>query len=204
MQCPNCGSWVNEGEMFCGECGTRVRTGPPMPAGIQPLPLSPPKKGLGTGAKIAVVAILVLLLAVVVLIAFSVLGCGGCCLYFGQDAPIEIALAYPQTVRVGEKFTMQVKLRNMADGTTPLQDLGLDDSLMAGVTVVDSNPPIQRRDHIPTGVTTFWYYIDIPPGETVTITLHMQAIKVGTYKGDLTAFSDPGSKRAEWQITVTP
>lgn len=204
MQCPNCGAGVNEGETFCGECGTRVRVEPPLPPGIHPLPPSPPKSGLGPAAKIVIVALVLLLLAVGVIFAFSVLGCGGCCLYFGQEAPLEIALDYPATVKVGQTFTMRVALRNTASGTTRLLDLGLDDSLMAGVKVLRSDPPIQRQDHLPTGIATFWYYIDIPAGETTTITLHLQALKAGIYTGDLTAFSDPGSKRAEVRIAVTP
>jgi hypothetical protein len=190
--------------MFCGECGTRVQAEAPLPPGIQPLSPPTPKRGLGTAGKIAIVVILLLVLGVVAVIAFSVLGCGGCCLYFGQDAPLEITLDYPQTVKMGEKFTLRVTLRNTADGTTPLQDLGFDDSLMEGMMVLSSEPPIQRQDHLPTGVTTFWYYIDIPPGETTTITLQMQAVKVGNYEGTFTAFSDPGSKTTQMRFTVTP
>ncbi len=204
MQCPNCGAWVDDGEMFCGECGTRVRVEPPLPTGIQPLPPSPPRGGAGTAAKIAIVVVTLSLLAAGAVFAFSVLGCGGCCLYFSQEAPLEIALDYPDAVRVGQTFTVRVTLHNTASGTTPLQDLGFDDSLLAGVTVLGSEPPIQRRDHLPTGVSTFWYYIDIPAGETMTITLQMQALTVGTYTGDLTVFSDPGSKITKMQFTVMP
>jgi len=203
MQCPNCGSWVNEGEMFCGECGMRVQVEAPLPPGIQPLSQPAPKRGLGTVAKVVIVVILLLVLVVGAAIMFSLLGCGGCCFYFGQEAPLEITLDYPQTVKVSEEFTLRVTLRNVGDGNVPIDGLWFDDALLEGVTVVRSDPPFRGRTPL-FDATSFKYEINIPPGETTTVTFQMQAIKIGEYEGSFTASSDPGSKATRMRIVVQP
>ncbi|MBU1879221.1 MAG: hypothetical protein KJ734_09760, partial [Chloroflexi bacterium] len=106
--------------------------------------------------------------------------------------------------RVGQEFTLRITLRNTATGITPLQDIGLDDSLLEGLTVVRSDPPYERQDHLPTGVTTYWYYMDIPPEGSTSITLYLRADRAGTFQGDFTAFSDPGSRTTPISLTITP
>ena len=203
MQCPNCGTWVNDGEMYCGQCGTRVQVVPPMPPGIQPLPRSAAKGGLGTGGKIAIVVVIVLLLGVGALLVFSLLGCGGCCFYFGQDAPLEIALDYPRTVKVGQTFTLRAVIHNTSDKSVPINSLRFDDALLKGVSVRSSEPPFQGQSSLFTA-TSFQYAFSISPGKVATVTFQMQAVNAGSYEGDFTASSDPGSKITPMRLTVTP
>lgn len=201
MQCPNCGSPVDQMEMFCGQCGVQVRTEPPLPTGIQPLAPSPARSGLGTGAKVALVAVLLLLLAAVAACASSVLGCGGCCFFFSQEPPIEVALDYPQTVQVGQEFALQVTLRNVGDGNVPIDGVWFDDALLKGMTVLSSEPPFQgQRDLF--SATSFLYDASIPPGGTMRFAFRLRATSAGEHVGKITASSDPGSKATEMRIVV--
>lgn len=72
MQCPACGSPLNQGDVFCGGCGADVRavTAQPAPAPVSAYPApsqsAPPKRGLSAGAIIGIVAGVLLLGGVLV------------------------------------------------------------------------------------------------------------------------------------------
>lgn len=77
MRCPNCNAWVGEGELFCGECGTRIAR--PTPPEVTPAEEVAAKNGgaskalLGGGAAVAIAgaAVVVVCLCLVVLVVAS-------------------------------------------------------------------------------------------------------------------------------------
>ncbi len=65
MKCPNCGADVPSGDIYCGECGSRViaETQPPTPSPVPP-PAEQPKKGLPKGLLIGCGGLLTLAIIV--------------------------------------------------------------------------------------------------------------------------------------------
>ncbi|MFZ5918495.1 MAG: zinc-ribbon domain-containing protein, partial [Chloroflexota bacterium] len=81
MKCPNCGSQIPEGDLFCGECGARTvpeQTPPPTPT-QPPVTIPEARRGLPKGLLIGCGGLVALLV---------IAGCiFGAVTYFGQETP---------------------------------------------------------------------------------------------------------------------
>lgn len=77
MFCPHCGNQLPDGSKFCGKCGAQLGGAAPTPGPMTDgaVTVTPPKKGLGSRAKLGI--IVVVALAVVGAIIFGVVSCVG-------------------------------------------------------------------------------------------------------------------------------
>lgn len=132
----------------------------------------------------------------------GLIGTVGFFAYFGRE-PENISLEYqmPQVVKMGENFDFVLKITNTGSESFMVGDIDLDEtlggSILDGSVVLDTEPPMER-DYSVSGIKTFYYNQTVQPGETKTITFHLQATTVGEFGGSVAAYIGDLSKRIDY------
>jgi len=124
-------------------------------------------------------------LLVVVLAAVAMVSCVG---YFGQDPTgVEVTLASPLDVAVGEVFRLDVEVTNQRKGKPfGLTDIDLDERYLEAFTVVRTVPEHSASMHIPIDNSrSFTFDRPVVPGETAVFTFELRAERAGFFRGDV-------------------
>jgi hypothetical protein len=97
-----------------------------------------------------------------------------------------------RTVAANEEFTIAVNVENVSLDPVTLNGVGLDRSLLDGLSVVRSDPPfrsITERDYPIYGAwSEFSLDQDMAEGTVFTLTLTLTATQPGLYEGDVTVW----------------
>jgi len=97
-----------------------------------------------------------------------------------------------RTVAANEEFTIAVNVENVSLDPVALNGVGLDQSLLDGLSVVRSDPPfrsITERDYPIYGAwSEFSLDQDMAEGTVFTLTLTLTATQPGLYEGDVTVW----------------
>jgi hypothetical protein len=116
-------------------------------------------------------------------------GSVGLLTYFGRE-PENLSVEYslPYSVMRGEELELLLTLSNTGDSEFMVNDIDLDeaftDSILDGVIVLWTDPPMERDYSIP-GIKTFQYNRAIPAGETRQVTFRLQAVTSGEFGGSI-------------------
>ncbi len=138
----------------------------------------------------------------IVMIGFIVLGllcvCVGGVVYFASSLVAETntirteVTLDTETVVVGQTFTITVEVENVDLDAISIRAVGLDADLREGVEVVSIDPPFRATEDRSYPVVGDWteYTLSrrVPGGETITITITLQASQPGFYSGDLSVW----------------
>lgn len=132
----------------------------------------------------------------------TIAGTIGLLAYFGQE-PENVLLDYsmPSVVTNGETFDLVLRVTNAGTETITVGDVDLDEafggSILDGSVVLETEPNMER-DYSVAGLKTFYYNQPIQPGETKTITFHLQATAVGEFGGSIGIYVGDHSKRIDY------
>jgi hypothetical protein len=149
-----------------------------------------------------------------------VLGVGGFILFSGTDEsyPLQGEVAFPPAVQKGDDFYLVLTLSNAQTESVFIKHFTLQKyvglpSLLDAATIISVEPHMESEP-IAEKELQYAYFQEIKPGETVTVTFHMQAEKIGTYYIDVGVYArhpslpDPAFISAFWfgpgEIEVTP
>lgn len=139
----------------------------------------------------------------------SIAGTIGLLAYFGQS-PEDVVVQYemPTVVKNGETFDLVLRISNTGSAPVTVGDIDLDEafggSFLDGSVVIDTEPAMER-DYSIQGFKTFHYNTAIAPGETKTITFHLQATTVGEFGGSIGIYVGNKSSRIDYVgIVVQP
>jgi hypothetical protein len=132
----------------------------------------------------------------------TVAGLIGVFAYFGRE-PEALSLEYdiPGVVQKGENFELVLTLTNTGTENLTISSIDLDEafggSILDGSTVLDTEPAMEK-DYSLEGIKTFNYGKPIQPGETKTLTFHLQATEVGEFGGSIGVYVGDISKRIDY------
>jgi hypothetical protein len=142
------------------------------------------------------------IIAVVVCCCLTIVGIIGVLSYFGRE-PENVSVEYemPSVVKNGQTFDLILKITNSGNESITVEDIDLDEalggSILDGSVVLETEPDMER-DYSVTGLKTFYYKQPIGPGETKTVTFHLQATTVGEYGGSIGIYVGGISKRIDY------
>ncbi len=96
------------------------------------------------------------------------------------------------SVASGDTFTIEISIENVNLDAVTITSVGLDDSLLDGFAVVSTDPPyrsVSKRDYPLLGA---WHEYKLDQtlfgGDTLRVALNVQAVKQGSYSGDVTVW----------------
>ncbi len=90
------------------------------------------------------------------------------------DAPLEVSN--------GDQFVVTIRIENTADRTQVLHSIDIWDQYLVGIAIVGTEPAYRQSYHVPIDNTqVFEFYLDMPPRETTTVTLHATAVAPGDF-----------------------
>jgi len=140
--------------------------------------------------------------AVGVCCCLAIAGTIGVLAYFGQE-PENVSVEYdmPSVVSNGETFDLVLRVTNQGTETITVSDIDLDEAFGGSIldgSVVLGTEPTMERDYSVEGLKTFFYNQPIQPGETRTITFHLQATTVGEFGGSIGLYVGDHSKRIDY------
>lgn len=151
---------------------------------------------------------------------WATLGIGICCClaiagtiglfaYFGRT-PENVVIQYdmPTVVKNGETFDLVLSITNTGSETIMINDIDLDEALggsfLDGSVVLETEPDMERDYSVP-GFKTFYYNQPVAPGETKTVTFHIQATTVGEFGGSIAVYVGDIASRIDYVgIVVQP
>lgn len=155
--------------------------------------------GCGTGFLIAIC------LAAVATVA----GLGG--LVGWGAAPTGLSASYdiPARVSVDQEFDLELRITNNRDTELTVGDIDLrslwSTSLLDGITVLRTEPPMQADATSASGVVSYLYHRVLDPGETVLVVFHMRAGAPGRFGGPILIYEGLKSLSVgDVYVTVTP
>jgi hypothetical protein len=148
-------------------------------------------------------------------IVVAVLMCAGAIyfVYTLRDSEVlGIEAKYPETVQAGDSFKLTLVLKNNGDVDIEVQDIDLSpalsgnyDSILAGATVIRTEPAIKSDEFPSLKMWAYHYNRVVKPGETHTVIFYLQAVKVGEFHTDVDVYlSDARSTASDIRISITP
>jgi hypothetical protein len=132
----------------------------------------------------------------------TIAGFVGLFVYFGRT-PENVSVQYemPTVVKNGQTFDMVLKITNTGSEAVTVNDIDLDEafggSFLDGCIVLETEP-FMERDYSIEGFKTFHYNQPIPPGESRTVTFHLQATTVGEFGGSVGVYVGNLSNRIDY------
>jgi hypothetical protein len=143
----------------------------------------PVRRGMGTGAKVAIgCGIGCLVLAIVAVVAL------GTFFYWASKAPenIEVAVTVPLQAVAGEEVDLVVTITNLADEPQTLDSIDIYDSYTGGIAVTRTDPPYTDFFQVPIlDARTYEFKREIPAGGTLIVTFDAVAVRAGDFGGQL-------------------
>ncbi len=121
-----------------------------------------------------------------------------------------VEVSAPQSVRVGEKFDVVVRMTSKTDKGLWVEDILLDAAvgsekawILSGADVIATEPPL-NLDPAAVSMRGFLYNRQLDPGGTHVVTLHCVATKAGEYHTDFFVFlPDSTAQASDIVITIT-
>jgi hypothetical protein len=97
---------------------------------------------------------------------------------------VEISIACPEEVRTGEEFEIVVTVRNTGAEAQSIAGFDVSDAFLEGVDLTGSDPPWDRTDSI-FDFTSYYYDVDLPPGQAASVRLKALAGEPGFHSGGI-------------------
>lgn len=122
-------------------------------------------------------------------------GVGGYTTLTGEPNEIRLELSPAEvTARVDELFTVELEVENVDLDAVPINAVALEQSLLDGVFVAQTDPiyrDVEERSYPVYGDWTEYAIVQtLRGGEKTTITLTLKATTSGTYSGDVMVWVD--------------
>jgi hypothetical protein len=117
-------------------------------------------------------------------------GVTGSLLYLaGKPSSIEVSIPELQPVAANQSFTVEVTIENVSLDPVTINSIGLDTSLLDGITVLQIEPAYRSAKDKSYPLYGDWreYTLNksLPGGDKLTVILTLQANQPGTYSGDV-------------------
>lgn len=103
---------------------------------------------------------------------------------FAKPQNISIGADQPQSVAVGEQFKTTIKVTNTADEEQELNSIDIYYSYLDNFEVVSVEPSARQQSFRDLNFESFFFYLPIPPGDTVDVTFTLKARQPGTHFGE--------------------
>lgn len=119
----------------------------------------------------------------------------------GEPENVSVDYSMPPVVQNGEAFDLVIRVTNIGGEPVTISDIDLDEALGGSIldgSVVLETEPFMERDYSVSGIKSFAYNRTIQPGETATITFHLQATQPGEFGGSVGLYIGNLAKRIEY------
>jgi hypothetical protein len=108
--------------------------------------------------------------------------------YLGLQEPqnVDIQVAAPTTIQVGETFSIEVKIANRSNELQTLNSINISNDYLKGIEILRSTPTYVLRDNVTIlGIEfqIFTFQENIFGGETLVIEFEANAAQAGDYAG---------------------
>jgi hypothetical protein len=131
------------------------------------------------------------LAVIVCFVVVFLFGFGGL-LWFGSQTPenVTVRVDAPLDASVGEEFQIQVHITNTGSGTLELSSIDISLNYLNGFAITQVVPPysdVDQFDSLGGGETfqTYYFYLPIEPGVTLTVVFTGRAVLSGDFSGSL-------------------
>lgn len=99
---------------------------------------------------------------------------------------VEVRVAPPVEVGLGDAFDLEVVVRNLADRPRRLDSIDVSDAYLEGLAVERTDPPSSGSFHVPVvDMRSFSFGRAIPARGTETVRFSIKAVHEGDFSGDL-------------------
>lgn len=124
-------------------------------------------------------------------LAVAVLGFGGL-MWIGSRSPknAEVQVSAPISAGVGDDVRIRITVRNTSDKSLEISSIDFSLNYLNGFNVYAVDPQYSdtsQYDSLGGGETfqTYYFYITVEPGETVTLVFSAEAVLPGDFSGDV-------------------
>ncbi|MGI9455310.1 MAG: hypothetical protein ACR2NU_02045 [Aeoliella sp.] len=103
-----------------------------------------------------------------------------------EKPKLDAKLTCPRSVIVGETFDLVLETRNRHSDSIILDSIDVDTGFLSGFKIVSITPqPMEPYDIGIIGMRSWGFGESVSPGESLTVTFTLTAVKQGHYKGDV-------------------
>ncbi len=111
-----------------------------------------------------------------------------------ESYPLDGKVSFPSTVKKGDNFDFVITLTNSTAKPIFIKHVVLHQDLTApylldGATVTSVEPPMDPEPFAVGNDVQYSYFREIKPGETQTVTFHMQAENIGIYYANVGVYA---------------
>ncbi|NPA31936.1 MAG: hypothetical protein GXO37_08070 [Chloroflexi bacterium] len=132
------------------------------------------------------------------------LGTGFVSVVLASRPPSEIRMSvrYPEQVTVGETFSIDISIQNLADRPRTLNSIDIYSGLLDGLRIFKVEPRAQKI--VPNlFFTSIYFEHPIGPRETLPVRLVMQGHQPGLYQGTVDVCIDTTTRCTSYELLVT-
>ena len=102
---------------------------------------------------------------------------------------IAVQIVAPKVVKEGERFEIQLHVRNDADNEQTLMEIEIENQYLQGIAIVSSDPSFSALEDYFSSVG-YTYDLPIPPEQEIKIILQAQGVLQGDYSGEFSVCID--------------